>query len=95
MPADGSPQAQADAHACLLDALGISRAAVVGGSAGAPSSMQFCLRHPRRCSALVLLVPAAFAPEITMGAPSAAAGLAIRAMLRSDFSFWAIQRTSR
>jgi pimeloyl-ACP methyl ester carboxylesterase len=24
--------------------------------------MQFAIRHPRRCSALVLIVPAAFAP---------------------------------
>ena len=45
LPADASPAAQADAHACLLDALGIERAAIVGVSAGAPSSMQFALRH--------------------------------------------------
>jgi pimeloyl-ACP methyl ester carboxylesterase len=32
--------ATADAHVCLLDALGIGRAAVMGGSAGAPSAMQ-------------------------------------------------------
>jgi len=57
MPVDGSPQAQADAHVCLLDALGISRAAVVGGSAGAPSALQTAIRHPSRVSALVLLVP--------------------------------------
>lgn len=40
LPADASAAAQADAHACLLDALNISRAAVIGASAGAPSSMQ-------------------------------------------------------
>ena len=32
LPADGSPQAQADAHACLLDALKVERAAIVGVS---------------------------------------------------------------
>jgi membrane protease YdiL (CAAX protease family) len=36
MPADASAAAQADAHVCLLDALGIAKAAVMGGSAGAP-----------------------------------------------------------
>ena len=50
LPADASAAAQADAHACLLDALGIRRAAIVGASAGAPSSLQFALRHPERCA---------------------------------------------
>ena len=39
-PADASPEAQADAHVCLMDALGIQRAAVMGVSAGGPSAMQ-------------------------------------------------------
>ena len=39
MPANASAEAQADAHVCLLDALGISQAAVLGGSAGAPSAL--------------------------------------------------------
>ena len=37
-PADSSAEAQADSHACLLDALGIGQAAIMGGSAGAPSA---------------------------------------------------------
>src|ERR1700747_837397 len=36
LPKDASPEAQADAHACLLNALNLDRVAVVGGSAGAP-----------------------------------------------------------
>src|SRR4029453_8332240 len=64
LPADPSATAQADAHACLLDALGIPRVAVLGASAGAPSSMQFALRHPERTAALVLLVPAAYPAHI-------------------------------
>jgi pimeloyl-ACP methyl ester carboxylesterase len=48
MPADASAAAQADAHVCLLDALGIPRAAVMGGSAGAPSALQMAIRHPDR-----------------------------------------------
>jgi len=41
---DASPAAQADAHACLLDALGLERVVALGGSAGAPSAIQFCLQ---------------------------------------------------
>src|SRR5688572_12093098 len=63
LPSDPSPEAQADMHACLLDALGVDRAAVVGVSAGAPSSMQFALRHPARTNALALLVPLAYSPN--------------------------------
>src|SRR5687767_2819776 len=63
LPADASAAAQADAHACLLDALNVRTAAIIGASAGAPSSMQFALRHPARTRALVLVVPAAFMPR--------------------------------
>src|SRR5574342_536653 len=61
--ADATAAAQADAHACLLDFLKVARAAVIGVSAGGPSAMQFALRHGERCTALVLLVPLAYAPE--------------------------------
>src|SRR5262245_45830880 len=63
LPADASAAAQADAHECLLDVLGIRRAAVVGFSAGAPSSLQLALRHPERCAALVLVLPGAYVPR--------------------------------
>lgn len=39
LPVDASAPAQADAHACLLDALGIERAVVIGASAD---------QHPHR-----------------------------------------------
>jgi pimeloyl-ACP methyl ester carboxylesterase len=45
----------ADLYAALLDALNIRRAAIVGMSAGGPSSLQFALRHPDRCRGLVML----------------------------------------
>ncbi|MDM0108507.1 alpha/beta hydrolase [Variovorax sp. J22R24] len=45
MPADASAAAQADAHLCLLDALGIRRHAVMGGSAGAPSALQMAIHQ--------------------------------------------------
>ena len=50
-----SPAEQADAYAALLDALHIPAAAVIGISAGGPSALQFALRHPGRCWALVAL----------------------------------------
>ncbi|HEY6052084.1 MAG TPA: alpha/beta fold hydrolase [Thermoanaerobaculia bacterium] len=100
VPPDASAEAQADAHAALLDALGISRVAVVGASAGAPSAMQFALRHPDRTSALVLIVPAAYAPR-PGGAASvrpagermpSGMGFLLDVFLRSDFLFWASMR---
>jgi len=62
MPDDASAPAQADAHVCLLDALGIRQTAIIGGSAGAPSALQMAIRHPDRTSALVLLVPLTYKP---------------------------------
>jgi len=98
LPADASPAAQADAHACLLDALGLKRAALIGASAGAPSSMQFALRHPERCTALVLMVPAAYVPRAggaaSLKTPAWTAFLFDTA-LRSDFLFWAAIRLAR
>lgn len=98
LPADASPAAQADAHACLLDALGIDRAAIIGASAGAPSAIQFALRHPKRCTALVLLVPATFVPRApglpVMQAPSMTEILFDTA-LRSDFLFWSAIQVAR
>jgi pimeloyl-ACP methyl ester carboxylesterase len=98
LPTDASAAAQADAHACLLDALKIRRAAVVGVSAGAPSSMQFALRHPDRCSAMVLLVPAAYVPR-PGGAPlmrtPAATEFVFDTALKFDFFFWAATRVAR
>ncbi len=89
LPADASPEAQADAHACLLDALRLPRAAIIGISAGGPSSMQFALRHPARCTALALLVPLAWSPQAERYPPPPASTLwMIEEGLRSDFAYW-------
>jgi 2-hydroxy-6-oxonona-2,4-dienedioate hydrolase len=98
LPGDASASAQADAHACLLDALKISRAGIVGASAGAPSSMQFALRRPDRCSVMILMVPAAYAPRPD-GAPPvqtpAGTEFLFDTALKSDFLFWAATRFAR
>jgi 2-hydroxy-6-oxonona-2,4-dienedioate hydrolase len=91
-PVDASPDAQADAHVCLLDALGIKQAAVMGASAGAPSAMQSAIRHPDRVSALVLIVPIAYKPSaVADSAPpvSDKSDAMLLRLLGSDFLFWA------
>lgn len=88
LPADASPAAQADAHACLLDYLGIERASIVGISAGAPSSMQFALRHPRRTTHLALLVPLAYAPGERLP-PAPATRFMLERAVRSNLLYWA------
>jgi pimeloyl-ACP methyl ester carboxylesterase len=90
-PADASPEAQADAHICLLDALGIGRAAVMGVSAGGPSAMQTAIRHADRVSALVLVVPITYKPgTVADSAPpvSDAKDALLLRLLGSDFLFW-------
>lgn len=54
--------------------------------------MQFAIRHPGRCRALVLLVPAAYAPDRKPNTSAAEGPLmesVLRAVLGSDFLFWA------
>jgi pimeloyl-ACP methyl ester carboxylesterase len=96
--ADASAAAQADAHLCLLDALGIRRAAVMGGSAGAPSALQMALRHPDRVSALILLVPLTYKPpshaDSAAPMPAWVEGTMMR-LLGSDFLFWAAVHVAR
>ncbi|MFW2404586.1 MAG: alpha/beta hydrolase [Gammaproteobacteria bacterium] len=91
LPADASPSAQADAHACLLDALGLDRVAVVGASLGAPSVVQLCVRHPERCSSMVLVVPVLYSPQGAARFLRRSLAM-VRRMphmaLSSDFLFW-------
>ena len=92
VPADASAGAQGDAHVCLLDALGIAKAAVMGGSAGAPSALQMALHHPDRVSALVLLVPLAYKPPTQADSAPPMPAWVERLMMQligSDFLFWA------
>lgn len=93
LPADASPQAQADAHACLLDALGIRHAAIAGISAGAPSAMQFALRYPQATDGLILLVPLAYVPRSEpVPAFSPVAKFMFERAVKSDFLYWLVLR---
>ena len=98
MSADASAAAQADAHACLLDALGIRQAAIMGGSAGAPSALQMAIRHPDRVTALVLLVPLAYKPPTQADSAPPLPAWVENTMIRlisSDFLFWAALHVAR
>ena len=98
MPADASAAAQADAHVCLLDALGIAKAAVMGGSAGAPSALQMAIRHPDRVSALVLLVPLTYKPPTQADSAPPMPPWVEATMMRligSDFLFWTALHLAR
>jgi pimeloyl-ACP methyl ester carboxylesterase len=97
VPKDSSPAAQADAHAALLDFLGIQRAVVAGASAGAPSVIELALRHPERVSALILLVPRTYHPAQTAHADESAESRFVLQLVQSaaDFSFWLATRVSR
>lgn len=94
-PSDPGPEAQADALADLLDGLGIARAAIVGGSAGAIPALAFALRHPGRTAALIPMVPATFVPgRPAPPPPDTFARWMIETGLRSDLLFWAALRLS-
>jgi 2-hydroxy-6-oxonona-2,4-dienedioate hydrolase len=98
MPLNASAGAQADAHVCLLDALGIRQAAVLGGSAGAPSALQMAIDHPDRVSALVLLVPLTYKPPATTDSAAPLSPWVEEIMMRmlgSDFLFWVALHVAR
>lgn len=50
-------EAQADLMAALLDELGVEQAVVYAASGGGYVGLQFALRHPERCRALILYAP--------------------------------------
>jgi 2-hydroxy-6-oxonona-2,4-dienedioate hydrolase len=91
MPIHATPEAQADAHAALLGALGIERAAIYGVSAGGPSALQFAIRHPEHCNALVLMVPITYRPLENANAKPALSPMTQKLLMTivgSDFAYW-------
>ena len=86
LPSDASPVAQADVFASLLDVLRIEKIILVGTSAGSASSLQFALRYPDRCAALVLWSMAVPPYKV----PSQPMRFALQAFFGSDFLFWAV-----
>ena len=91
IPEDGSPAAQADAYAALLDTLGVERVGVVAFSDGGPSALQFALRHPERCADLVMIS----AKSQTAPPDSLLQALVFESVFRSDYLFWLITEYAR
>jgi pimeloyl-ACP methyl ester carboxylesterase len=92
LPADASPAAQADAFACLLDALRIEGSvAVIGVSAGAMSAAQFALRHAQRTRALALIVPVGLRPHPAAALPPWGER-ALATVLGADIAYGTIAR---
>ena len=93
VPQDSSPAAQADALAALLTELDVSKAVVVGVSAGARSAVELSLRHPDKVAALILVVPALYSPtspvSIEVGRGNRFAFWAVNA--GGDFAWWAAE----
>lgn len=84
LPSGASPALQADAYACLLDALGIRQVSLLTSSAGVTSAIQFAFRHPDRLTALVLHSPNA-PGRVEMAVPPKAV---LSALFHSDFAYW-------
>lgn len=97
VPKDASHAAQADAHAALLDELGVQDSFVVGVSAGAPSAIEFALRYPERIRALILVVPRTYDPANQVGVELTPQNKAIIGMFEksADFSYWAATKVGR
>jgi len=90
LPADPSPEAEADTWANFLDALHIERLPVIAFSAGAAPAVQLALRHPGRVSELILMVPGAggLCPLRAVAPPR----FVLDALYRFDFPMWMVMR---
>jgi 2-hydroxy-6-oxonona-2,4-dienedioate hydrolase len=97
VPEDASHAAQADAHAALLDHLGIAQAIVMGVSAGAPSAIELAVRHPERVRALILVVPRAYDPENRVGVDETLPNKAVIRLFEksADFPYWLSTKVAR
>lgn len=83
-----TPKQQAESFAALLDALKIAKVAVIGGSGGGPSAIEFAALYPDRCVALVL--EAAITMKIVAPKPGFAEAT-IKNTVGYDFSFWLLK----
>ena len=86
LPAKANLDMQADAFACLLDALKIQRAAVFAVSGGATAAIRFVARHPERVSGLILLSPDTPGTVYIDMPPK----FVFDTLLRSDLLYWVL-----
>lgn len=83
---------QAHAYACLLDHLGIEKAAVVALSHGGPSALLFAALHPERVSSLTLLSCGVAASDSPDQAKANRQGDLLATVFRHDPLYWAAGR---
>ena len=93
VPEDSSLEAQADAFACLLDALDIDRATVVAVSAGGLPGLTFARRYPERTAALVMVAAVSYTGQATSKDRKKEAS--INRIIGSDFVYWLAIRAAR
>jgi pimeloyl-ACP methyl ester carboxylesterase len=89
-PEGANSEMQAEAYACLLDALKINRVGVVGISLGGPSSLLFAQRYPERVSSLVMASAASYPIP-----PRPALQTVVFKAFLNDFVYWSIIHTKK
>lgn len=89
VPAGADSASQADAYACLLDALGIAQVGVIGVSMGGPSALLFAQRYPQRTHSLTLISAASHAMP-----PRPPILSTVFTIFLNDFVFWSMVRLS-
>lgn len=94
IPPDASAAAQADAHAALLSALGISKAIVLGVSAGARSAVELALRNPEKLAALILIVPGTYSPASAVSVDASRSSRFVLWLVNhgANFAWWSIEK---
>lgn len=80
IPANPSPELQAEVYKELLDNLGIESAFIFGNSAGGTSAIQFAINYPKACSGLIL---------VSSNAPlDTSSGHPPKFVFKSNFLYW-------
>ena len=94
IPSDASNASQADAHAALLAELEMDKAVVVGISAGARSAVELAIRHPKRVSTLILIVPGTYAPSSPVAVEGSRTSALVLWLVNygADFAWWATEK---
>lgn len=97
VPPAASHSDQADAHAALLDKLGVRESIIMGVSAGAPSAIEFAVRYPERTTALILVVPRTYDPANQVGVEQTPQNKTVIRLFENsaDFPYWAATKLGR
>ena len=84
-----TPEQQADLLAALMDEVGLKTVVVMGVSGGGLAALQFALRHPDRCDALVLLSARTRSHRDSGDDDDPSFTDRLRAVFGTDFLIWA------